>query len=125
MTSRRTKQKRDAKYFEEARNMRHVGTILDRLLVEFRTLSPPVVRTKHSGPFGGAPDNFDVSFVFATRADADRARDAGMVQLATERVRAALRSDGYPSDALATFRFHAISEEEIQDAGGEWMYDRA
>jgi hypothetical protein len=105
--------------------MRHVGTILDRLLVGFRTLSPPVVRTKHWGPFGGAPDNFDVKFVFATRADADRARDAGMIQFAAERVRAALRSDGYPSDALATFRFHAISEEEIQDAGGEWMYDRA
>lgn len=125
MTSRRTKEKRDAKLFEQGKHMRHVQTVLGGLLAEFRTLSPPVVRTKHSGPFGGAPDNFDVSFVFATRAEADRARDTGTVQFAAERVRDALLSDGYPSDALATFRFHAISEEEIQDAGGEWMYDRA
>jgi len=105
--------------------MRHVETVLNGLLATFRTLSPPVVRTKHSGPFGGAPDNVDVSFVFATRAEADHARNTGTVQLAAERVRDALRGDGYPWDAVARFRFHAISEEEIQDAGGEWMYDRA
>ena len=105
--------------------MRHVEMILDRLLAEFRMLIPPVVRTKHLGPFDGAPDNFDVSFVFASRAEADRARDAGTVQLAAESVRAALRNDGYPSEALVTFRFQAVSEEEIQDAGGEWCYDRS
>ena len=68
MTSRRTKQTRDAKYVEAARNMRRVGRVIGTLEPELRALTPPVVRTKYLGPFGGAPDDFDVSFVFRTHA---------------------------------------------------------
>jgi len=125
MTSRRTKQKRDAKYVESARNMRRVGRVIGTLEPELRALAPPVVRTKYLGPFGGAPEDFDVSFVFRTRRDARKGMTSGAVERASRLVLDALRNDGYPSEALGTFRFHAISEQEIKDAGGEWAFDRS
>lgn len=125
MTSRRTKQKRDAKYVEAARNMRHVGQVIVKLEPELTALTPPVVRTKYLGPFSGAPDDFDVSFVFSTRTDARNGMTSGALERASNLVLDALRNDGYPPEALRTFRFHAISEEEIKDAGGEWAFDRS
>jgi hypothetical protein len=125
MTNKRRKQLRDAGLIEKMRPMRMVGAVLDRLLPEFKTWSPAVVRTRHGGPFSGAPDNFNVSIVFATRAEAQCACDKGLIQVAADRVRAALLGDGYSSEAASTFRFHPLSEEEIEAAGGEWMYDRA
>ena len=121
MTSRRTKQKRDTKYFEQARNMRTVQAVLDRLLPEFKSFTPPVVRTHHWGPFGGAPDDFDITFIFATRAEAQLAC-AEEVRRLRDRVHATLLSVGYPSEPLATFRYHVASEEEIKDAGGDFAY---
>ncbi len=124
MTSRRTKQKRDAKYVEAARHMRHVGQVIQKLEPELTALNPPVVRTKYLGPFSGAPDDFDVSFVFSTRSDARKGMTSGTLERASQLLLAALRNDGYSSEALGTFRFHAISEEQIKDAGGEWAFDR-
>lgn len=121
VTSRRTKQKRDAKYFEKARNMRTVGTVLGRLLPEFKSFAPPVVRTHHWGPFSGASDDFDVTFIFATRAEAQTACATELVRLG-DRVHAVLLSEGYSADALATFRYDAVSEEEIAEAGGDFAY---
>src|SRR6185312_15351493 len=117
MTSRTTKRKRDAKYVEQARHMRQVGQAVEKLATELAALKPPIVRTKYLGPFGGAPDDFDVSFVFPTRAEAKKGQASGTLERASNRVLEVLQSDGYPSEALATFRFHAISEEEIKDAG--------
>ena len=125
MTSRRTKQKRDAKYVEAARHMRHVEQVVLKLEPELAALEPPVVRTKFLGPFSGAPEDFDVSFVFSTRKDARNGETSGAFARASQLLLDALRNDGYPSDALGTFRFRAISEEEIKDAGGEWAFDRS
>lgn len=124
MTSRSTKQKRDAKYLEQGRYMRQVGQIVQKLAPELIALDPPIVRTKYLGPFGGAPDNFDVSFVFSTRATAKTSEKSGVLERAAHLVLEALRGDNYPSEALPTFRFNAISEEQIKDAGGEWDFDR-
>lgn len=124
MTSRRTKEKRDAKYVEAARHMRHVGEVIQKLEPQLAALNPPVLRTKYLGPFGGAPDCFDVWFVFSTRSDARKGTTSGTLERASGLVLDALRSHSYPSEALDTFRFHAISEEQIRDAGGEWAFDR-
>ena len=125
MTSRRTKQKRDAKYVEAGRHMRHVGQVIQKLEPELTALKPRVVRTKYLGPFGGAPEDFDVSFVFSTRRDARNGETSGALERASKLLLDGLRNDGYPPDALSTFRFRAISEEEIKDAGGEWAFDRS
>jgi hypothetical protein len=125
MTSRSTKRKRDAKYVERARHMRHVGRVIEKLEPDLRALKPPVVRTKYLGPFSGAPDDFDVSFVFSRRRDARNGVTSGALERASRLVLDGLGKDGYPREALRTFRFHAISEEEIKDAGGEWAFDRS
>lgn len=104
--------------------MRAVGKVLDSLLPDFRAFTPPIVRTRHWGPFSGEPNDFDVHFIFATRGEVQTAVESGIVELAAERVREALRRDDYPSDAIATFRFHHVSEEEIKGGGGEFAYFR-
>ena len=105
--------------------MLHVERIVGNVSPELARLNPPIVRTKYIGPFDGAPDDFDVSFVFQTRANARDAQRSGVVERAAHLLLEALRGDGYPQDALTTFKFRAISEQEIRDAGGEWAFDRS
>jgi hypothetical protein len=124
MTSRRIKKQRAAGFVAVDSHMLHVGRVIQKLEPELRGLKPPVVRTKYSGPFSRAPDDFDVSFVFSTRSDARHGETSGALARASKLLLEGLSNDGYPPDALGTFRFHAISEEEIRDAGGEWAFDR-
>lgn len=114
------KQRRDAKYREIARYMIFVEEVLNSLLPEFKQLSPPVVRTHHLGPFSGAADNFDVTFIFAMRVNTSAAQANGVIQTATDKTISVLRERGYPPEALSTFRFHVVSEEEIEEGGGDF-----
>ena len=124
MTSKRAKQLRDAEYRELARNMETVGSVLETLLPDFRQGAPPMTRTHHLGPFSGAPDDFDVVFIFATRAEASEAAASGLRDAAAAKVVAMLRSRDYPSDALKTFKFDVASEEEIVEGGGDFYHWR-
>jgi hypothetical protein len=118
------KQRRDAKYRELSRYMIFVEEVLGSLLPQFKQFNPPIVRTRHWGPFGGTADNFDVNFIFATRVDTSEAQANGVIQTAADKTISVLRERGYPPEALLTFRFRAVSEEEIEEGGGDFAYWR-
>ena len=124
MTSKRTKQLRDAKVHAAGKYMRWVEDVLRACAQDLKALAPPVVSTWHIGPFTGEPSDFSVWFIFATSKEQASAGGTRSVQGAQQTAVAALEASGYPAEALRTFKFLATSREEINKAGGEFAFFR-
>jgi hypothetical protein len=124
VSSQQRKQQRDAHIHEKARYMLLVQDVLGSLQSELKRLDPPIVRTQHIGPFTGAPDDFAVTWIFETRADARRAKENNVAEAVARLLLDALRIRDYPAAALNTFRFYTASEDEIRDAGGDFAFFR-
>ena len=109
---------------EVARYMREVQDILGSLQQQLQRLNPPIVRTHHIGPFSGAPGDFAVTWIFATRADAQLANNNEISEVGARLLLDALLVKDYPANALNTFKFFIASEDEIRDAGGDFAFFR-
>jgi len=124
MTSKRTKQRQNAKIEAAGENMRWVERVLEACLPELRLLTPPVEATRHFGPFSGEPSDFSVWLIFATRKAHAEAVESDVVDVVRRKALTELRASGYTPEALATFTFFATSREEIDDAGGDFAFFR-
>jgi hypothetical protein len=124
MSSQQRKQQRDADTHEKARYMLVIQNVLGWLKPQLQRLDPPIVRTQHIGPFTGAPDDFAVTWIYETRADARRAKENNVAGAAARLLLDALRIRDYPAAALSTFKFFTASEDEIRDGGGDFAFFR-
>lgn len=124
MSSQQRKQERDKHIHEAAHYMRLVQDVLASLQPQLQGLEPAIVRTNHIGPFSGEPDDFQVTWIFETRADARRAKEYHVVDAGARLLLDALRMTDYPAAALNTFRFFTASEDEIREAGGDFAFFR-
>src|SRR5438046_1379607 len=102
MSSQHRKQQRDHHIREAARYMQVVQDVLGSLQAQLQRLDPPIVRTNHIGPFSGAPDDFAVTWIFATRADARLANENNVADSAARLLLEALRMRNYPAAAVNT-----------------------
>jgi hypothetical protein len=106
----------------------HYDTIvtqaLGRVLDSHQDLSPPIVNHLFYGAIDIDPKHLVIWLAFA---DADALREAegqGHCRQLRKAIKAALKAGGYPPDVLSKIHIGFVSEEEVEAAGGPWIYFR-
>jgi hypothetical protein len=74
--------------------------------------------------FNGDPENMFAWLIFATTEDAAAAMQPETKPKIEERVHALLSEDGFPVEAVASFRIGYTSLPEIEAGGGRFLFFR-
>lgn len=124
MTNRRTRKIKGANYEESSKYMIIVERVIDSLMPFLKEIDQQLIASHHIGPFSGEASDFDVWLIYLSKNDSIKARESGKFDKQIETLHNALANQGYPRDALATFSFHSVSQQEIDDAGGNFAFFR-
>ncbi|MBI2812665.1 MAG: hypothetical protein HYX71_00070 [Opitutae bacterium] len=123
MTSRRTKQKRDAKYLETAKWVNVMSACLDFHKKEQDSSSYPIVDSELLADFSGSPENMFVWFICRTRVDKNIFRDIALRE-ATTALKKRMSEGGFPEEAVSSLKTDVTSEEDIEEGGGRFSFFR-
>ena len=80
--------------------------------------APAVREAFFYGAIGIDPKHLALWFIFARDSDVATATRSGLVQEIGNKIRAALRSEGYPEAAIDQVHVSVASDEAIHRAGG-------
>jgi len=111
-------------YSNSDRNMKAVGAALRSVQKDLASLKPPIVSTCHLGPFGGEPDGFTIYLSIESKVKVSSAERSMLIEDAKALVQRALRSIRYNQEAIDSFSYELVSQEEIDKAGGWYPFLR-
>ena len=74
--------------------------------------------------FSGDPDGMCAWLIFASRAEARRARAPAKVPKIESKIRTALVDNGFPSSSVGSFEVRYTSVPEIEAGGGRFAFFR-
>ena len=123
MTSRRTKQKRDAKYLEAAKWVNVMSACLDSLKKEQDGSSYPIVDSELIADFSGSTENMFVWFICRTRVDKGIFRNIAL-QETTNALKIRMSKASIPREAVSSLKTDVTSEEDIKKGGGRFSFFR-
>lgn len=99
-----------------------VQRALDQVLRAFYDLDPPITNFIFYGAIDIDPIYLTIWFAFADAAALQLAQERGHCQRLGAAVRTALISGGFPADKLRDGAVGFVSEQEVEEAGGPWLY---
>lgn len=110
-------------YANSSRNSETVRAALNAVAATLKNMSPSVVSTYCLGPLSGEPDDFEIYLGFITKEDACWA-ERGL----KENIKAVLEKDlcvrGYSRDAVGTFSYRFVCQQDVDQAGGWYGFLR-
>ncbi len=98
--------------------MEVVGRALISALPEFQRLFPNITSTYHLGPFSGEPDNFTIYLSITSKDALREAEKSEVLEHAKPLLEGELRMNGYSIDAINTFSYEIVRQEDVDKAGG-------
>ena len=110
-------------YENADRNMKSVGAALESVAATLRAMSPPVVSTCHLGDFSGEPDGFGIYLGVTSKEDVERA-ERGWIESIKAALEQELVARGYSRDAIGTFSYRIVRQQDVDKAGGWYGFLR-
>lgn len=97
---------------------------IQHVLSVHEDLSPPVVNHLFYGATDIHPRHLVIWLAFADAQALQEAEKQGHCRLLRREIRTALRKGGYPAEVLSKIHIGFVSGEEVEKAGGPWIYFR-
>jgi hypothetical protein len=95
---------------------------IQHVLDAHEDMRPPVVNHLFYGATDIHPRHLVIWLAFADTPALQEAEKRGHCRLLRREIRAALRKGGYPAEVLSKIHIGFVSEQEVEEAGGPWIY---